>query len=136
MSENKFKNFLRSRWCIFLLLLAFIWLGLVLTKTIYKKYQLNQEIESLRTEIDKMDKKEQELTKLIDYLGSQSYLEKEAREKLNLKKEGESVLMVPEADLAKQLPDSSDQGPESGDENKSTGQENNLIRWWKFFFKK
>lgn len=136
MSENKFKNFLRSRWCIFLLLLAFIWLGLVLTKAIYKKYQLSQEIQSLRTEIDKMDKKEQELTRLIDYLGSQNYLEKEAREKLNLKKEGESVLMVSESELAKQLSDSQDQESEAGNENNPAGQENNLIRWWKFFFKR
>ena len=116
-------------------LLAFIWLGLVLTKTIYKKYQLNQEIESLKVEIAKMDKKEQELTKLIDYLGSQDYLEKEAREKLNLKKEGESVLMVSETELAKELSNSPGQGSAAGSEEKLAA-ENNLIKWWKFFFKR
>jgi len=135
MAENKIKKILYSRLFIFLSLLAFIWLGLVLTKTVYKKYQLNQEIESLKVEISKMDKKEQELTKLIDYLGSQDYLEKEAREKLNLKKEGESVLMVSETDLAKELSDSSSQESATNSEEKLTS-ENNLIKWWKFFFKR
>ena len=116
-------------------LLAFIWLGLVLTKTFYKKYQLNQEIESLKVEISKMDRKEQELSKLIDYLGSQDYLEKEAREKLNLKKEGESVLMVSEIELAKELSDSSNQGPTVSSEEKLAS-DNNLVKWWKFFFKR
>jgi len=135
MAENKIKKILYSRWFIFLSLLAFIWLGLVLTRTIYKKYQLNQEIESLKIEIAKMDKKEQDLTKLIDYLGSQDSLEKEAREKLNLKKEGESVLMVPETELAKELSDSSNQKSTVSSEEKLTA-ENNLIKWWKFFFKR
>jgi len=135
MAENKIKKILYSRWFIFLSLLAFIWLGLVLTKTVYKKYQLNQEIESLKVEIAKMDKKEQELTKLIDYLGSQDYLEKEAREKLNLKKEGESVLMVSETELAKELSDSSNQESVVSNEEK-IARENNLIKWWKFFFKR
>ncbi len=135
MAENKIKKILYSRWFIFLSLLAFIWLGLVLTKTVYKKYQLNQEIESLKVEIAKMDKKEQELTKLIDYLGSQDSLEKEAREKLNLKKEGESVLMVSETELAKELADSSGQESAASREKKLAS-ENNLVKWWKFFFKR
>jgi cell division protein FtsB len=135
MAENKIKRILYSRWFVFFSLLAFIWLGLVLTKTIYKKYQLSQEIESLKVEIAKMDKKEQDLTKLIDYLGSQDSLEKEAREKLNLKKEGESVLMVSETDLARELSDSSSQGPAASNEEK-LAEENNLVKWWKFFFKR
>jgi len=135
MGESKFKKILYSRWFIFLSLLAFIWLGLVLTKAVYKKYQLDQEIESLKIEINKMDKKEQELTNLINYLGSQNSLEKEAREKLNLKKEGESVLMVSETDLAKDLAGSSGQRSPASSEEK-LAPENNLVKWWKFFFKR
>jgi len=135
MGESKFKKILYSRWFIFLSLLAFIWLGLVLTKAVYKKYQLDQEIESLKIEINKMDKKEQELTNLINYLGSQNSLEKEAREKLNLKKEGESVLMVSETDLAKDLAGSSGQRWPASSEEK-VAPENNLVKWWKCFFKR
>jgi len=135
MIENKLKIFLCSKLCIFLLLLAFIWLGLVLTKTFYKRYQLNEEIENLKIEIEKMDKKEQELTKFISYLDSSTYLEKEAREKLNLKKEGESVLMVSESELENESSSVVSRQAFVGD-NKGEIIENNLIKWWKFFFKK
>jgi cell division protein FtsB len=130
MAENKFKKFLSSRVCIFLLLLAFIWLGLVLVKAFYKKYQLDREISNLKTEIEKLDKKEKELSTLLDYFGSQNYLEKEAKEKLNLRKEGENVVMVPEAALSGQLIQK-----EAAEKNESeTKTENNFIKWWKYFF--
>jgi len=135
MPENKIKKILCSKFSIFLLLLAFIWLGLVLTKTVYKRYQLNQEIESLKAEIEKTDKKEQELTKLMSYLDSSNYLEKEAREKLNLKKEGENVLMVSESELTSGLTSSASQQA-AIDNAKNPAVDNNFVKWWKFFFKK
>jgi len=135
MLENKLKKILCSKFCIFLLLLAFIWLGLSLSKIVYKRYQLNEEIENLKTEIEKMDKKEQELTKFISYLDSSTYLEREAREKLNLKKEGENVLMVSESELENESSSVVSQQASIGN-NKSEIIENNLIKWWKFFFKK
>ncbi|MFH1385697.1 MAG: septum formation initiator family protein [Patescibacteria group bacterium] len=135
MPENKLKNFFSSRTVLFLLLLAFVWLSLVLVKAFYKKRQLDQEIGSLKAEIEKMDKKGQELNQLLGYFSSESYLEKEAKDKLNLKKEGESVVMV--------------QGPadEAVGENNNSGAsvaaaisapvvENNLVKWWNFFFKR
>ena len=135
MLENKLKKILCSKFCIFLLLLAFIWLGLSLSKIVYKRYQLNEEIENLKTEIEKMDKKEQELTKFISYLDSSTYLEREAREKLNLKKEGENVLMVSESELENESSSVVSQQASIGN-NKSEIIESNLIKWWKFFFKK
>lgn len=128
------KIFLRSRWCVFFLLLAFIWLGLVLVKAIYKKYQLGREIESLKMEIAKMDGQERELIQLIDYFGNQDYLEKEAREKLNLKREGEKALMVAEEDLAREL--AAMTKPADSEELESAVSESNWIKWWNFFFKK
>ena len=94
MPENKFKKLLRSRAVLFLLLLAFIWLVLVSVKAFYKKRQLDKEIQNLKAEIAKTEQKGQELKQLLNYFGSQDYLEREAKDKLNLKKEGESVVMV------------------------------------------
>ncbi len=133
MTENKLKKILCSRFCVFLLLLAFVWLSLVLIKAVYKKHQLDQEIGALKTEIEKMDKKGQELTQLLNYFGSQDYLEKEAKEKLNLKKEGESVIMVPSSVIGQAT--SSESGAMSAVQKSETAIENNLIKWWKFFFK-
>ena len=135
MKENKLKKFLSSRAVLFFLLLAFVWLSLVLVKAFYKKRQLDQEIGSLKAEIDKTDKKGQELSQLLSYFGSESYLEKEAKDKLNLKKEGENVVMVqePAADQVVAVDSSSDNQAAA---TAAPVNENNLVKWWKFFFKR
>ena len=131
--ENKFKKFFYSRLSLFLLLLAVIWLSLVLVKTFYRRHQLDNEISSLKGEIDKLEKKHQELDQLISYVGSQDFLEKEAKDKLNLKKEGENVAMINESALGQEAVGGSAtttpaQNPVAPKD------ENKLIRWWKFFF--
>jgi cell division protein FtsB len=129
--ENKFKKFLSSRPFLFILLLAFIWLSIVLVKAVYKKNELNREIDNLKTEIEKLDKSGQEMNQLLDYFSSQSFLEKEAKEKLNLKKEGESVVMVPETVMI-QEPGGAQATSTSGREAEN---DNNFMKWWNYFFR-
>lgn len=141
MAENKFKKIFYSKAVIFILLLACIWLSISLVKAIYKKHQLNQEIASVKSEIEKLDKKSQELTQTLDYFKSQSFLEKEAKEKLNLKKEGETVVMVPESQLSGQaaIGQQIAQATTTEEGNGSkilTETKNNLIKWWEYFFVK
>ncbi len=137
MAENKFKKIFTSRVFLFLLLLAFIWLALVLVKAFYKKRQMNQEIGALKSEIAKMDKKGQELNQLLSYFSSQSYLEKEAKDKLNLKKEGESVVMVQGSSIIDEaITAENNQQQENAAKASEPAKENNFIKWWKFFFKR
>lgn len=138
MKENKLNFFLGSRVVIFLLLLAFIWLSLVLVKAVYKKYQLDQEISSLKSEIEKTDKKNQELNQLLDYFNSQAFLEKEAKDKLNLKKEGENVVLVQDAVGEQSETSVEDVNGVSEKTAQPTAlvKKNNLVKWWEFFFKR
>ena len=94
---------------------------------------MDQEIGALKAEIAKMDGKGQDLNQLLSYFNSESYLEREAKDKLNLKKEGENVVMVQGA------------AETVGENNNSTlvtaatsapVEENNFIKWWNFFFKR
>ena len=135
MAENKLKKIFYSKATVFVLLLAFIWLGIVLVKATYKKYQLNQEIASVKNEMEKLDKKGQELNQMLDYFNSQNSLEKEAREKLNLKKEGETVVIINENSFTQEaaiLPVTTTAATPDDDSFKND--ENNLIKWWKYFF--
>jgi cell division protein FtsB len=137
MPENKLKNLLRSRAVLFLLLLAFIWLVLVSAKAFYKKRQLDKEIENLKAEIAKTEQKGQELNQLLGYFGSQDYLEKEAKDKLNLKKEGESVVMVQDTSLGTAGVTEENRGNASVAAAISAPvDENNLMKWWKFLFER
>ncbi len=132
MAENKIKRILLSKASLFLMMLAVIWLGLRAVQIGYKKYQLSQEVANLKAEISKTDQRKQELAQLLDYFSSPNYLEKEAKEKLNVKKEGESVLIVSGAGEENAEPFAS----ASVKTTASFQEDSNLIKWWKFFFRR
>ncbi len=133
MPENKLKKFFSSRAVLFLLLLAFIWLSISLVKAFYKKRQMDQEIGALKAEIAKMDGKGQDLNQLLSYFNSESYLEREAKDKLNLKKEGENVVMV---QGAAETVGENNSSVSVGAAVSAPVEENNFIKWWNFFFKR
>ena len=110
-----------------MLLLAAIWLFISLACTFYKKNQLDNEISTLKNEINKLEKSDQELNQLIELFSDQDYLEQEAKAKLNFKKEGESVVIVPainEESPAAVLPPPTAASLQAG----------NLLKWWQYFF--
>lgn len=134
---TKFKKILSSKITLFLLLLGFIWLVVNLVNVYYKKYKINKEIEDLKQQITQTEKSNQQISAMIDYLSSQNFLEKEAREKLNMKKPGEQVVIV---EPSKNTPTSSESAlSQRAAPNEQTAAisepESNLMKWWKYFFK-
>jgi len=133
------KKILSSKIFLFFLLLAIVWVGLVSIKAYYKKSQLDQEISSLKSQIGKLDKQDQDLSQLIKYFNNQNSLEKEAKDKLNLKKSDENVVMVPEGQLNQQAAASQELSSTTasgilGNSQSVKEAENNLIKWWKYLF--
>ena len=63
-------------------------------KTHQQRRELSLRIESLKAEIGVMEKKKQELETSSLQLGEEEYLEKVAREQLNLQKPGEEVVTI------------------------------------------
>lgn len=59
-----------------------------------RRTELTLRLESLKKEIEILVEKNQELTAKIPQVQKESYLEKEARERLNLKKPGEEMVVV------------------------------------------
>jgi cell division protein FtsL len=75
-------------------LVILVMIGISLGKETYRKRQIQKEIETLQTEINKVDQENSDLANLISYLSSQEFQEKEAREKLNLQKEDEKMVVL------------------------------------------
>lgn len=75
-------------------LAVLVMIGISLGKETYRKRQIQKEIENLQTEIQKVNQENSELGNLISYLSSQEFQEKEAREKLNLQKEDEKMVVL------------------------------------------
>lgn len=73
-------------------------LAAILGSSLFKSYSENKSIdsdlESLKKEIESLEKNNQDLGQLIEYFNSSFFVEKEAREKMGLKKDGETVLVL------------------------------------------
>ena len=86
------------------------------------RHEINQEIEKLEQQLANVEGKTSEMEKLISYLNTDEYIEKQARLKLNLSKPGEKqVNITGEPELSIDFLDQ-DNTP-------------NPIRWFNYFFK-
>jgi len=59
-----------------------------------KRVELNVRIENLKKGIKVLEREKQDLSAKIFQVGTEDYLEKEARERFNLKKPGEEVVVI------------------------------------------
>lgn len=126
-----YQKLLKSR--IFFIFLIPILLALVvgIFQKLYYRYEIKGGLDKLSAEIADLNKQKEDLNQLVDYYKDESNLEKEARVRLNLKKEGEKVVII--------LPQATSTG-ETGEFISGSGSgsiENlpNYLQWWYYFFK-
>lgn len=82
-----------KRWVGGILILGLlIFLGRVNWQVWQKQKQANQTLRNLKAQADQLRKEKEDLEKKLQEVDETSYLEKIAREKLNLKKPGEKVV--------------------------------------------
>lgn len=117
----------------FLLLICFLFIIFFSTNLIrdfINKKQINKEIKRLEKDIGQLTEKNQQLTNLLSYIESQDFIEEEARLKLNKKKAGEEIIIVPNETLSTMT--ILDVNKKISKPNNNLG--NNLINWWHYFF--
>lgn len=68
-----------------------IWL---INKDFPEKIETGKQLGDLKSKIEALKKEEERQKSLVEYLNSESYLEKQARIRLNLKKVGEEVVFI------------------------------------------
>jgi cell division protein FtsB len=66
------------------------------SRNILELWQQKQRVWKIQKEVKELEAKEAELKKKLEYYSSDEYVEKTAREKLLLQKEGETVILLPE----------------------------------------
>lgn len=117
--KSRFLQFAGS--AILILLLFF------LAQQLYRKYQINQEIRKLQDDITALESKNADILKMISYLKTSEYKERQARSLLGLQKPGEFAVALPGGEDEQTL------GAEMTNEQKNNI---NFIKWWKYFFSK
>jgi cell division protein FtsB len=105
-----------------------------------KRIAVKNEIQKLKDDILIYENKNSQLDKLIKYLESDQYIEEQAKKNLNLKKEGENVMVI-KNENKKDLPESkiNKQGQEiysiGGLNNEKTIKNTNPSKWVSYFLK-
>lgn len=108
-------------------MLVIVIFGPALGSEFYRNYQIEKEIESLKNEIDTLDKNNYQLSKLVEYYNTDQFKEREARKRLNLKKEGESLVIIKQRGV--DLKKTSEMEEKANVENLP-----NYKKWWNYFF--
>lgn len=108
-----------------------IWVGFASYRSLKRTWAIDQEIEKLENEAQQIERENATLREKITYFSSANFQEREAKEKLGLKKTGEQVVIIkalPETDDAHALIPTIDTGRTA--EFRSP----NYYKWWKLFF--
>ncbi len=133
--QSLLAKMLSSRIFILFLLIILIFFGVIVIRKNREASHLDEKISQLKEEILSLEDKSKELANLIEYFNIPSHLEKEAKSRLNLKKEGEKVVIIKEEGEA------GDQGKESQEEEtekseQKTSKISDLFKWLKSLFGK
>ena len=99
--------------------------GATLWREISKTVRIKNEVSRLERQAAELQAKNEQLKGLSDYLTSSAYLDRAARENLNLQLPGEVAVALPEV-----------QGESTVAQNQSkpTGKLGNLQTWYNYFF--
>ena len=139
--QKLIRNIFTSKVFLFILIIATIWVVLICLKITSKRYQMAKEIFNIQQQISQLKKENQDLSVAIESFNNPSFLEKEAKRRLNLRKEGEEVVILPKNEFS----DNQTTTPETnsaslaGSSNQNqvvdNKEEPNFQKWWRYFFK-
>ncbi|MCK4891672.1 MAG: septum formation initiator family protein [Candidatus Pacebacteria bacterium] len=128
--KKRKKNFIRRafsfRMFVLVGVLIIVFLGINLGREYYREHQIQKEIDSLQKEIESLEKNNYKLSQLTEYYQTDEYKEAEVRKRLNMKKEGEKVVIIKYNSANSEQNEIEDL---LNDENLP-----NYIKWWNYFF--
>ena len=96
MSHQGFWVTVTSKFFLAAASLALLGVAYGVIKGAIRRAEIEREVRVLQSEISEHKLKNEQLTRLIDYLGTAEFQEREARLQLGLQKPGENVVVIPD----------------------------------------
>jgi len=121
--KHIFPDLIFSKFFVVFCLFLFIFLLFGLAKGTIRSYRVNAEVDQLQSEINRLDKQNQDFEQLVKYLNTDTFIEQEAKLKLGLKKANENLVIIPDSEIPIKEKNA------VTEENKS-----NPEKWWAYFF--
>lgn len=122
-TQSPFKKFFISRLFLIIMLVVAVFFAINYARAYYQEYKVKQEISALREEVKHLEQKKLESLKILKYVTSDAFVEEKARTELNLKKQGEQVVVVTGQEEEKK-------GVRAGNETGEIRYLSNPMRWW------
>lgn len=98
--NNHWRAFFASRAVLSVLLLLFIGMGVISFRALEAGWEAKAERAAVKEHLRELEEKKGVLTTELEDLRSQEGIEREARQKLNLRKPGEEVVIIRDANSA------------------------------------
>jgi cell division protein FtsB len=139
--NNLISRVLSFRYLIAINLVIIVLLSLSLGREVVRNYEIQSEIYQLQAQAESLAVKNSEISELYTAIQTESYIEREARLKLGMKKPGESVVVVQDAGQERVVSETEEgQVLESGGilfiEDVPREEVANVYKWWYYFFNK
>lgn len=109
----------------FAIILAAVWVGVSLAREILRNRTIDMEIKRIEAEAKTLEVKNLEVLNLVKQFEDADFLEKEARLKLGLQREGEKVVIINKSGTSSEV----------GGADNAWSNISNPMRWWNYFFK-
>lgn len=130
-NSTAYEKLMKSKIFFVFLIPIFLALLIGIFQQFYYRYQVKKSLDDLNGEIANLKKQKDDLDNLINYYKNESNLENEARVRLNLKKEGEKVVII--LPTATSTVEDGEAALMSSDEIQNLP---NYKQWWYYFFGK
>lgn len=114
-----------------LLLIIGLYLVISLSRSIYSLTQKTKDVDVLKNQVDKELSENNRLNQALTEAKSQKFIEQQAREKLNMAKKGETVVVIP-SELITEI--ASREATESSLFFNPPEKIPNWKKWWRLFF--
>lgn len=134
------RRFIRWRFLIIVNVIVVVLLSMSLGREVVRSRSIGSEIASLQAQADELAARNIEISEIKTAMQTESYIEREARLKLGLKKPGETVVVIQEPDHVQEM--ALDGDVDASDplglvlEPDTPEQVANPARWWYYFFNK
>lgn len=123
-----------SLWIVVIAGALFLTFSVAIVRELINSHQVRLQVQRLQGQVAAEQHRQQQLQDVIDYLGSPTFREQEARLKLGLKKEGEQVLVVPTTNTPLTNETTSTNSSSTSTETSSSTPASHPTQWWHYFF--
>ena len=131
------KKILVSQIFVIVGLFVLIFFFVTLSKEFLRGYEVNKELDNLKSEILTLEDQNSNFGDIIEYLKTSDFAEKEARKRFNYKKPGESMVVIETANLGETTPNLSAENDYIDDNLQTNNKEiSNPEKWWDYYFGK